>query len=291
MGKKPLCIGLGEVLFDLLPDGAVLGGAPANFARASCAAGADGLAVSAVGDDRMGREARRQLKARGLSACLPVVKDRRTGHVKVTFSGAGIPSYEFAEEPAYEAIPYTEELAGLARAADICCFGTMAQQGEMTRRTVTRFLEEMRPESVRVFDVNFRNGFDDREIVERSLVHATAVKCNEVELPRLCRYAGIPESADTYWAYLETRFGIDCLMYTEGARQSCVYVHGGRSLLPAPSVPVIDTVGAGDAFTAACVVSLYLGKSLQEAHEKAVAMSAFVCSQQGGMPDYSLFNF
>lgn len=285
--KKALCIGLGEVLFDLLPDGPKLGGAPANFAYAARALGMDGRIISAVGDDELGKEAERLLSDKGLPGILPVV-DRPTGNVLVTFHGKGIPSYEFAAQPAYECVPYTEELQKLAAETDICCFGTMAQWGKTTHETILRFLDAMRPESWRIFDVNLRGHFYNEEIIERSLRRVNAVKCNEQELPILAEYAGLPAaSADTYQEYLE-QLGVHCFMYTEGAKQSTVYYKGEKSILSTPKDDVVDTVGAGDSFTAALIVSLHKGLPLSKAHERAIAVSTFVCTQHGGMPDYGL---
>lgn len=285
--KKPLVIGLGEVLFDLLPDGPKLGGAPANFAYAARALGMDGRAVSAIGDDELGKEARRLLAEKELPAVLPVV-DRPTGNVLVTFHGKGIPSYEFAEHPAYECVPFTEELHQLAKEADICCFGTMAQWGEVTHRTVRWFLDAMRKDSLRVFDVNLRGDFYSKDIIETSLRRSNAVKCNEQELPLLCEYAGISTAdADRYHDYVES-LGVTCFMYTEGAKQSTVYYQGEKSILPTPKDEVVDTVGAGDSFTAALVTGLYEGMPLRDAHARAIRVSTFVCTQHGGMPDYTL---
>lgn len=286
MKKVPVCVGLGEVLFDLLPTGPVLGGAPANFVYTARALGADGRLVSAVGKDEWGEEAARLLAEKGIPAVLSVT-ERVTGHVRVHFSGAGIPSYHFAENPAYEEIPFTEETARLAEETNICCFGTMAQWGKTTRETVMRFLSEMREESLRVFDVNLRGRFFSKEIVDASLARSDLVKCNEEELPVLCRYAGVSgEGAERYYEYLRERFGVRGLIYTEGAKRSTVYLNGDRSVLPTPFCEAVDTVGAGDAFTAAFVLSLYEGKSLRDAHERAVEIAAFACTRPGGMPDY-----
>ncbi len=280
----PLCAGLGEVLFDLLPGGARLGGAPANFAYAARALGLPAVLVSAVGEDELGREARRQLREKGLPAYLPAVR-RATGHVHVTLDGRGVPAYAFADEPAYEAIPWTDELEALARRTTLCCFGTLAQWGRTTRRTAERFLRAMPEGSFRVYDVNLRGHFYNRAIVEASIAQADAVKCNEEELPVLCGYAGIDPSPEAYRAYLRSR-GVDCFLYTEGAKRSTVYRGEERSVLPTPDGPVEDTVGAGDAFTAAMMAALVRGAPLGRAHALAVEVSSFVCTCRGAMPAY-----
>lgn len=280
----PLCVGLGEVLFDLLPGGARLGGAPANFAYAARALGLPAVLVSAVGEDELGRDARRELREKGLPAYLPAVP-RVTGHVRVTLDDRGVPAYAFAADPAYEAIPWTDALEAVARRAAVCCFGTLAQWGRVTRGTAARFLRAMPAGSLRVYDVNLRGHFYDRDIVAASLSAANAVKCNEDELPVLCGYAGLDPSPEAYWAYLRSR-GADCFMYTEGAKRSTVYRGEERSVLPTPDGPVADTVGAGDAFTAALVAALVRDAPLARAHALAVEVSTFVCSRRGAMPVY-----
>lgn len=280
----PLCVGLGEVLFDLLPGGARLGGAPANFAYAARSLGLPAVLVSAVGEDELGRDARRQLRAKGLPAYLPAVP-RVTGHVRVTLDDRGVPAYAFAGDPAYEAIPWTDALAETARRTAVCCFGTLAQWGRITRRTAAQFLRTMPAGSLRVYDVNLRGHFYSRDIVTASLAAANAVKCNEDELPVLCAYAGVETSPEAYRDYLR-RLGVACFMYTEGAKRSTVYRGEERSVLPTPDSPVEDTVGAGDAFTAALVAALVRGAPLARAHALAVEVSTFVCSRRGAMPDY-----
>lgn len=278
-------MGLGEVLFDLLPSGSRLGGAPANFAYTASRLGMSAVLVSAVGRDAMGKKARRLLEKKGLSLFLAET-DCPTGHVKVSFREGGIPSYTFSADPAYEVIPYTAELAGLAGKADLCSFGTLAQYGPVTRETARRFLHGMRPESCRVFDVNLRGHFYSREGIEDLLALASAVKCNEEELPILCGFAGLRDaSPEGYRAYLAAR-GISCFVYTEGAKGSIVFLEGERSFLAAPKERVIDTVGAGDSFTAAFFAGLTKGLSLRRAHALAVQVSAYVCTRQGGMPDF-----
>lgn len=278
-------MGLGEVLFDLLPSGPRLGGAPANFAYTASRLGIPTAVVSAVGRDDMGREARRLLAEKGLILHLAET-DRSTGHVNVSFQEGGIPSYTFAADPAYEAIPYTEELAALAGKADLCCFGSLASYGTVTRETVRRFLRGMRRESRRVFDVNLRGHFYSTEGIASLLMLSNAVKCNEEELPLLCAFAGLGEVSPAAYEACLARQDISCLIYTEGAKGSTVFLDGECSFLAAPEERAADTVGAGDSFTAAFFAGLARGLSLREAHALAVRVSAYVCTRSGGMPDF-----
>lgn len=280
-----LFTGLGEVLFDMLPEGPRLGGAPANFAWTVHALGGRALVVSAVGDDELGREAAALLAEKELPAELFTVP-QGTGHVDVSLDAGGVPSYRFAADPAYEALPWTERTARAAARTAVCCFGTLARYGAVTRATAARFLQAMPAGSFRVYDVNLRGTFYTPELVEESLAMADAVKCNEDELPVLCRFAGIAEpSPKAYFRYLRLR-GARCFIYTEGAVRSTVFLDGEKSVRPTPPVEVADTVGAGDAFTGAFMAALSRDLPLGEAHAFAAAAASFVCTRSGAMPDY-----
>ena len=283
--RRPVATGIGEVLFDCLPSGMRLGGAPANFAYIASRLGGKGAVASAVGKDDMGRLAGCLLAEKGLEAHLAET-DRPTGHVDIALQAGGVPSYRFAPDPAYEAIPFTDRLQRLAEETDICCFGTLAQRGEMTRRTVRRFLAAMRPGSLRVFDVNLRDGFQEKELVCEMISLSDAVKCNEEELPLLSAFAGLSGvTPEGYWRFLK-KAGVKYFIYTEGEKGSTVYGRGERSVLPSPPCGAADTVGAGDSFTAALMTGLYTGLPLPAAHRLAVKTAAFVCTQSGGMPDF-----
>lgn len=282
INRRPLCVGLGEVLFDCLPEGPRLGGAPANFAWISGQLGMEALAVSAIGEDELGKEAEEVLKEKGLPACLVHVP-HETGHVDVVLHN-GIPSYMFCQDPAYNYLPFTDAVKKAAEKADVVCFGTLAQWGPETRETVHKFLEALRPEAIRVFDVNLRGNFYNKEIIDRSLKHSDVVKCNDEELVMLTDYAGVAHDMDAYARYLGT-LGVSCFILTEGAKGSTVYTKEGKSFLRSPKVCVRDTVGAGDAFTATFITSLIMGYTVKEAHERAVEVAGWVCTQDGAMPD------
>lgn len=278
-----LFTGFGEVLFDMLPEGPRLGGAPANFAYTAHALGCEALVVSAVGADELGREAAALLAEKGLAAALFTVP-RGTGHVDVALDEAGVPSYAFAAEPAYEAIPWTEQTERAAAATAVACFGTLARWGEETRRTAERFLRAMPAGSLRVYDVNLRGEFYDRDLVQSSLRLADVVKCNEDELPVLCAFAGIGEPSPGAYARYLRLLGARGFIYTEGAKQSTVFWEGARSVRPTPPVEAADTVGAGDAFTAAFTAALACGLPLGAAHAFAAEAAAYVCTRSGAMP-------
>lgn len=282
---EALFTGFGEVLFDMLPEGPRLGGAPANFAYTARALGCRALVVSAIGDDELGREAQALLAEKGLAAELFTVP-RGTGRVDVALDGAGVPSYAFAPEPAYEVIPWTERTRRAAEATAVACFGTLARWGEETRRTAEQFLRAMPAGSLRVYDVNLRGDFYDRELVQSSLRLSDIVKCNEDELPVLCAFAGLGKASPEAYARYLRLCGVRGFIYTEGAKESTVFWDGARSVRKTPPVEAADTVGAGDAFTAAFTAALARGLPLGAAHAFAADAAAYVCTRSGAMPEW-----
>ena len=283
-GRKVRSAGLGEVLFDVFASGPRLGGAPANFAFHCAQNGLAAAVISSVGNDELGEKAREQLAMHFLPALL-LRNDRQTGFVKVDVDAAGVPSYTFAEDTAYDNIPLAESALAMVRSLDLICFGSLAQRGEVSRKTIMALLDAMPEGSLRVFDVNLRRNYYSRAVIEESLRRTDIFKCNEDELPVLCRMEGLRGSdPDSFNDFLRER-GIFCFVYTEGARQSTVWLNNEKSVLPTPRADVVDTVGAGDSFTATLVSQLMLGRSLPEAHRRAVSVSAFVCTQKGAMPE------
>ncbi len=282
------CAGLGEVLFDVYPQEAKLGGAPANFAYHCRQLGLNAMVISAVGADDLGERARQELAAKYLPALMPTVPFT-TGYVQVSLSADGVPSYEFAENTAYDNIPFTELCARVAATTHIACFGTLAQRGTVSHQSVLKFLDTMPADlRLRVFDINLRSSYYSAQVIEQCLTRCEAVKCNEDELPTLCRFAGLPErsEATAYYAYLQSH-GVNCLIFTEGAKQSSVFLNDEYSYVPTPRVDAIDTVGAGDSFTASLVSLLVKGYALKKAHQLATQIAGFVCTQRGAMPEFS----
>ena len=288
-------IGLGEALFDCLPTGRKLGGAPANFAFHASQFGLNSCAVSAIGNDELGREIIDILTSAGLRYQLPRVA-YPTGTVQVTLSGEGIPQYDICQGVAWDNIPYTEEIAALAPDTIAVCFGSLAQRNGVSRATIQAFLDAMPADSLRVFDINLRQNWYSKEVIEQSLQRCNVLKINDEELdvvaPMLLDVATtegklIAEDeakATAVCHQLIDRYGLKMLILTCGATCSYVFSPSEMSKQLTPKVQVADTVGAGDSFTAAFVAQILLGKSMQEAHEMAVRVSAFVCTQAGAMP-------
>lgn len=282
--KRIKCAGLGEVLFDVYPTGPKIGGAPANFAYHCRQNGLEAMAISSVGTDDLGFKARDLLAARFLPALL-LENSKVTGAVNITLSDTGVPTYTFVEDTAYDNIPSSEVALDIARELDLICFGSLAQRGKVSHNSIMEILDAMPKGSLRIFDVNLRRQYFTKEIIEESLKRTEIFKCNEDELPILCKFAGIEKAdANEYNKYLRNR-GIDCFIFTEGSLQSTVFLNDEVSTLPTPKVEAVDTVGAGDSFTATIISRLMQGHSLVSAHKKACELASYVCTQTGAMPD------
>lgn len=283
---KDIVVGMGEALWDVLPEGKKIGGAPANFAYHVSQFGLPSCVVSAVGDDALGNEILENLTSKGLN-CLIEKVPYPTGTVQVELDQEGIPQYEIKENVAWDNIPYTPRLEALAKDAKAVCFGSLAQRNVVSRETVNRFLDAM-PRgdgSLVVFDVNLRQGFYSREILCDSMERCNVLKINDEELVTVSRMMGYPgiDLRDKCWILLG-KYNLKMLILTCGVNGSYVFTPGNISFLPTPHVEVADTVGAGDSFTAAFISSILKGKSVAEAHAAAVRVSAFVCTKKGAMP-------
>lgn len=282
---KPIVVGIGELLWDLFPAGRALGGAPANFAYHAQALGAAALIVSRIGMDTFGDEALAQLKGLGLSTA-HITRDPSypTGTVSVSLDASGKPSYTIHENVAWDHLPTTPEILALARRADAVCFGTLAQRSEVSRSTIRSFLKATAPGALRIFDVNLRQAFYDREIIESSLGLASVLKLNDDELPVLADLLAIPGDPLTAMEELARRYRLRALALTKGARGSLLYDGDRFFAHHGYAVEVADTVGAGDAFAAALAIGLLEGRDFDAINESANRLAAFVCSQRGAMP-------
>ena len=286
--------GIGEALWDCLPEGRKFGGAPTNFAYHCSQFGLDAWAASAIGDDELGDEILDICKGVNLQVICPKVP-YETGTVQVTLDQKGIPQYNIKKGVAWDNIPYSDELAQLALRTDAVCFGSLAQRSSVSRDTIRRFIGNM-PEEV--FDINLRQNFFTKEVIEESLNLCNVLKINDEELVTVSRLFGwlaeSDEDFETVWKNIDfksccrniqTKYNLRMLILTCGVNGSYVFTPDGEiSELGTPKVEVADTVGAGDSFTAAFVSSILLGKTVKEAHQRAVDVSAFVCTQHGAMP-------
>ncbi len=284
--NKRYVVGLGEVLWDVLPDGKKLGGAPANFAYHAGQFGLDTLAVSALGKDALADETIAALDERGLKYLLPRV-DYPTGTVQVTLTVDGIPTYEIKENVAWDNIPYTPELAEIASNCRAVCFGSLAQRNVTSWATIRQFLDNTPTDCLKVFDINLRQQFYTKDVIEESLKRCNILKINDEELVIIKRMYGYDDlDMRGICEKILADYQLKMLVLTCGTNGSYVFAPGLTSFQETPKVKVADTVGAGDSFTGSFCASILNGKSLEEAHRKAVAVSAFVCTQNGAMPKY-----
>ena len=280
-------VGMGEVLWDMLPEGKKIGGAPANFAYHVSQYGFDGYVVSAVGDDKLGNEILESFNNRRLNYLIQRVP-YPTGTEQIELDEAGIPCYEIKENVAWDNIPFTVDLEKLAKKTRAVCFGSLAQRNTVSRETINRFLDVMSDAAgqYRVFDVNLRQGFYDKEILCNSMKRCNILKINDEELiavSRMFEYPGI-DLEDKCRALL-SEYGLEILILTCGVNGSYVFTRENVSFVNTPKIEVADTVGAGDSFTATFISAILKGKSIREAHELAVEVSAYVCTQNGAMPE------
>jgi len=284
--NNDIVVGMGEALWDVLPEGKKIGGAPANFAYHVSQFGLDSCAVSAIGDDPLGLELLENFKDKGVYYHIDTVP-YPTGTVQVEIDQAGIPQYEIKENVAWDNIPYTAELERLAQRTRAVCFGSLAQRNIVSRSTINRFLDAIpeKKDPLVVFDVNLRQGFYNKEILCQSMTRCNILKINDEELVTVSRMFGYPgiDLQDKCWILLG-KYNLKMLILTCGINGSYVFTPGNVSFQPTPKVVVADTVGAGDSFTAAFIASILKGRSVAEAHQRAVQVSAFVCTQNGAMP-------
>ena len=281
-----IIVGMGEALWDVLPEGKKLGGAPANFAYHVSQFGLNSRVVSAVGQDKLGTEILDNFREKRLQGIIETVP-YPTGTVQVTLDNEGVPCYDIKEGVAWDNIPYTEELDQLARQTQAICFGSLAQRSIVSRETIARFLATMpdTPETLKIFDINLRQSFYTKEILCDSSSRCNVLKINDEELVTVSRLFGYPgiDLQDKCWILL-AKYNLKMLILTCGVNGSYVFTPGHVSFVETPTVQVADTVGAGDSFTAAFTAAIIRGRSVREAHQLAVDTSAYVCTQQGAMP-------
>jgi len=287
-----VAVGLGEVLWDVLPGGKKIGGAPANFAYHVSQFGIESHVASAVGSDKLGDEALDVLNGKGIDTSYIKRVGYPTGAVRVALDEKGVPEYRFDSATAWDNIPFTADMKELAERTTLVCFGSLAQREGVSRQTIRSFLQAMpvSESTLKVFDVNFRQNFYGRDVVETSLKMCNVLKINDEEIVEIARMFGWEGHgiAEVCRRLMEA-FDLKVLILTCGTEGSYVYWKSPdgseEHFLDTPRVEVADTVGAGDAFTAAFCASVAKGKDIAEAHGLAVDVSAYVCSCRGAMPE------
>lgn len=283
MERKKVIVGIGELLWDMLPSGKAIGGAPANFAYHAGRLGEEGWVVSAVGDDALGHEILDVLDEKRLHSLVAMV-DKPTGTVQVSLDDAGVPTYSIVEDVAWDHIPFTPKMQDLASRADAVCFGSLVQRNG-SRASVLKFLEAVPASALKVFDINLRQHFYTPEILRKSLEIADVLKINDEEIVTLSEMFGLGSDPREACRKLIGQYSLRFVLLTKGARGSEVISPDEVIPQGVGKVDVVDTVGAGDAFTAAFTVAYLRGDSLADAQKLAGEVTAYVCSHKGAMPE------
>jgi fructokinase len=290
MPERRTVVALGEILWDVFPDGPKFGGAPANFACTTAELAGDRMdvfIVGAVGNDALGKKAIELLASHGVITASVSQVAHPTGQVNVTLDNAGKPTFEIAENTAWDNLAWSDELNQLATRADAVCFGTLAQRSHASRDTIRKFVQSTRTDCLRILDINLRPPFWNDEVMRESLQLANVLKLNDAELPLLANLLDLTSTDDELLQTLLDRSGLQLVALTRGPDgATLISAAGDRSALPAQPAKIIDTVGAGDAFTAALAIGLLNGAPLQKINASANRVAAFVCSQPGGTPHF-----
>lgn len=279
-------VGIGELLWDLLPSGPRLGGAPANFACHARSLGADSAIVSRIGNDELGREALNILGNRGVHLeCIEIDQQLPTGTVSVTLDDSGVPQFVIHEGVAWDALVTTPMSQSFVEQADAICFGSLGQRSSISERCIQQLAGSTKPNSLRVFDINLRQHYFSRQVIERSLQLANILKINDEELPVLVKIFNLPEDEKAQIESLAEQFGLDLVALTRGAKGSLLFQTGEWSEHGGFQAEVADTIGAGDSFTAALTLGKLAGWPLNLINEHSNRVAAFVCSQHGATPE------
>lgn len=283
--KDFIVAGLGEVLFDVLPEGEQIGGAPMNFAYHAHSLGATGIPVSTVGDDARGERAVAELEQRGLAtSAISVAQGYATGYVQADVDGQGVARYTFPDDIAWDHLRLNDRAMEVAAKAHAVCFGTLVQRGPESMAAVHRFLDAARPDTLKIFDVNLRQDFYSRQVISRSLEYAGVLKLSDQELPVLARMFDMSGPDSDLLKQMVDKFGLDLAVLTRGESGSLLVSPGGHDDHPGIRTRVQDTIGAGDSFTAAVALGLLKKLPLDIINGKANQLAAYVCACPGAMP-------
>jgi fructokinase len=278
-------VGVGELLWDLLPAGKVRGGAPANFAYHSHALGAKGSLITRVGEDPLGRELISELQALGLpTQTVQVDGTVPTGTVTVQLLADGQPQFTINDGVAWDRIELAPAALNDVGAADAVCFGSLAQRNSVSRSTIQKLAATAPASALKIFDINLRQHYYTREIIEQSLALANILKLNDGELPIVAEMFDLSGAPEQQLQQIAQRFQLRLVAFTRGAHGSLLYSDGKWFDHPGVHATIKDTIGAGDSFTAALTLGLLRKMPLQEINQRANELAAFVCSQAGATP-------
>lgn len=274
----------GEILWDMLPSGARFGGAPANLAFHAGQLGAEVRLISAVGKDQLGNDALAEMRAKDMATDLVAQLDHPTGRVDVVLDERGSATYQFGDDQAWDAIPWKDSLSEQLATADVFCFGTLSQRSAITRETLHRCLEACGDATVRFLDLNLRPPFCDENLIRESIAAANALKVNDEEFAMIAKMNGITGSEAEIAEQLVAKCELQTLAVTFGEQGSLVWHQGESNHCPSQPVEIVDTIGAGDSYTATLIVSLLKGLSVADANYRACRVAEYVCTQSGPTP-------
>lgn len=272
---------LGEVLLDLFPTGAKFGGAPANFAWYCHQLGAESMIVSAIGQDVNGNRVLRELKQMDMSDQYVVKLEKgATGTVQVLFNAGAVPTYDIIEDVAWDHIPMTDDLRELAKTVDAVCFGSLAQRSQTSRKTIHEFLSNTREDCLKIFDINLRQEYYNQEIINRSLSSADIFKVSEEELPAMLQVVELRLETEAACKALLEKYNLRLVALTKGAEGSTLFTRDGQTFSHTgfSDRPIINTVGAGDSFTAVLCLGVLNNVDLAAVNQEANRVAGFVCS-------------
>lgn len=286
MNHAAQIVGLGEILWDVFPDSTKFGGAPANFAccAAELAASISVHMVSGVGKDDLGDRAIRSLQQHGVETSCVARLDQVTGRVDVTLDEAGNASYEFAANSAWDNVPWNDQLGKLAADTRAVCCGTLGQRCETSRKTIQRFVATAPDDALKIFDINLRPPFYSDEIIRQSIELANVLKLNDDELPVVAEMFHLTGDPESMLRQLAERQELRCIALTLGESGAGLLIGDAFHRSKGVKTNVMDTVGAGDSFTAAMTIGLLQNRPIGEIADQAAKVAAYVCSQPGATP-------
>ena len=276
--------GVGEILWDIFPDGPRFGGAPANFSCSTAELARDKARVkmvSAVGKDDLGRKALNALQERGVETDAVQQSSQDTGSVLVELDSAGVATYRFAENTAWDQLAWSDQLEEISENCDAVCFGTLGQRSQCSRETIRRFVSSIPDSALKIFDINLREPFYDDQLIRDSLELANVLKLNDDELKLLARQFSADGSTREVIEHIARQCQLNVVAVTRGEQGAIIWREGAVSDLPGREVQIADTVGAGDAFTAAMTLGLLQDDDTDTVNQRAIATASYVCTQSG----------
>jgi len=282
--EKPIIAGIGELLWDCLPSGKQLGGAPCNFAYHAMQAGCESFVISAIGNDESGAEIKKVVKKLYLSTQYIQENEFPTSTVTVSLDEKGHPDYTIHENVAWDHIRWNNEMQELAAKLDAVCFGSLAQRNSDSQESIQSFISSLKRDCLKVFDINLRQNYYSNKTIVDSIMMSDMLKLNDDELPILANYLVLNGSAENQIEKLIELFNLKYIIYTMGSKGSIIKSENETSYAEVPNINVADTVGAGDAFTAIFIAGILQGIPLKEVHKKATEIAAYVCTQKGATP-------